>query len=64
VTPYPAGPRSVSLRRWTTSWPNAFTEEAMSRSRRNALILAGIVALLILALMGWVINGVRSPSSY
>jgi hypothetical protein len=36
----------------------------MRRSRRNALILAAIVALLILALMGWVINGVRSPSSY
>ena len=44
--------------------PNAFSEEAMRRYRRNALILAGIVALLILALMGWAINGVRSPSSY
>jgi hypothetical protein len=36
----------------------------MPRYRRNALMLAGIVALLILALMGWVINGVRGPSSY
>jgi hypothetical protein len=36
----------------------------MSRSRRNALIMAGITALLILAVIGWVINGVRRPSSY
>jgi hypothetical protein len=36
----------------------------MRRSRRNALILAGIVVLLILVLMGWVINGVRGPASY
>ena len=62
VAPCLAGARSVSLRRWKPNGPDVATEEAMSRHRRNALILAGVVMLLILALIGWVINGTRSPS--
>jgi hypothetical protein len=62
VAPCLAGARSVSLRRWKPNGSNAATEEAMSRPRRNALILAGVLMLLILALIGWAINGTRSPS--
>jgi hypothetical protein len=36
----------------------------VSRYKRDALILAGIAALLVLALVGWIVNGIKGPSSY
>jgi hypothetical protein len=36
----------------------------MTGYRRNALIVAAIAALLILALVGWIVNGIHRTSEY